>query len=138
MKFVNFLKSRLIFSIFYCFWMFVNKRCRYLMCGYLKKWKCFNVKSSVYYFHKKAKILADFQICISVPLNERMNACLNSVFFLLNPDQMHNQYGGLISYCINEINNHCSYVTAIYKVVLFKGIFKRRTRKSDILKFKGL
>ena len=27
------------------------------------------VKSSTYYFHMKAEILADFQICISVPLN---------------------------------------------------------------------
>ena len=26
------------------------------------------MKSSTYYFHMKAKILADFQICISVPL----------------------------------------------------------------------
>ena len=29
---------------------------------------CFNVKSATYYFHMKMKILADFQICISVPL----------------------------------------------------------------------
>ena len=29
---------------------------------------CFNVKSSTYYFHMKTKILADFKICISVPL----------------------------------------------------------------------
>ena len=28
----------------------------------------FNVKSLAYYFHVKANILADFQICISVPL----------------------------------------------------------------------
>ena len=27
---------------------------------------CFNVKSSTFYFHIKTKILADFQICISV------------------------------------------------------------------------
>ena len=32
-----------------------------------KTW--FNVKSSTYYLHMKRKILADFQICISVPLN---------------------------------------------------------------------
>ena len=30
---------------------------------------CFNEKSSAYYFHLKTKALADFQICISVPLN---------------------------------------------------------------------
>ena len=29
------------------------------------------MKSSIYYFHIKTKILADFQICISVPLNVR-------------------------------------------------------------------
>ena len=28
----------------------------------------FNVKSSTYYFHMKTKIMADFQICISIPL----------------------------------------------------------------------
>ena len=32
--------------------------------------RCFNVKSSTYYFYMKTKILAEFQICISVPLNE--------------------------------------------------------------------
>ena len=32
-----------------------------------KRKMCFNVKSSIYYFHVKAKILADFKICISVP-----------------------------------------------------------------------
>ena len=49
MKFVNVLKSRVIFK----------------MCAYVR---CFNVKFSTYYFHMKTKILADFQICISVPL----------------------------------------------------------------------
>ena len=29
---------------------------------------CFNVKFSTYYFHRKTKTWADFQICISVPL----------------------------------------------------------------------
>ena len=32
-KFVNFLKSRLIFNIFYCFWMFINKLFTYLTCA---------------------------------------------------------------------------------------------------------
>ena len=36
-KFVNFLKSRLIFNLFYCFWMFVNKLFTYLTCAYLEK-----------------------------------------------------------------------------------------------------
>ena len=61
---LSFLKSRLIFILFYCFWMFVNKLFTYLT------WKCFNVKFSTY-FHKKTKIVADFQICISAPLNKR-------------------------------------------------------------------
>ena len=34
--------------------------------------KSFNVKSSTY-FHMKTKILADFQICVSVPLNQIIN-----------------------------------------------------------------
>ena len=55
MNFVNFLKRRLIFNIFYR--MHILKSKRY-----------FNVKSSTCYLHMKTKILADFQICISVPL----------------------------------------------------------------------
>ena len=31
------------------------------------------MKSSTYYFHMKTKILADFQICISVPLMKILN-----------------------------------------------------------------
>ena len=34
----------------------------------LKSERCFNVKSSTYYFHMKTNKLADFQICIRVPL----------------------------------------------------------------------
>ena len=36
-NFVNFLISRLIFNIFYCFRMFVSKLFSYLMCTYFKK-----------------------------------------------------------------------------------------------------
>ena len=51
--------------------MFVNKLFTNLTCVYLKKKKeCVNVKSSTSYFHMKRKILADFQIDISVPLRE--------------------------------------------------------------------
>ena len=49
--------------------MFVNKLFTYLTCAYLKSKRCFNVKSSTYYFDMKMKMLADFQICISVSLN---------------------------------------------------------------------
>ena len=53
--------------------MFVNKLFTYLTCAYLRKSKrCFNVKSSTYYFHVQTKISADFQTCISVPLNQRL------------------------------------------------------------------
>ena len=31
--------------------------------------RCFDMKSSRCYFHMKAKILADFQICVSAPSN---------------------------------------------------------------------
>ena len=37
-KFVNFLKIRLICNIFCCFWMFLNKHFAYITCAYLKKW----------------------------------------------------------------------------------------------------
>ena len=48
--------------------MFVNKLMTYLTFTYLKGKRCYNVTSSTYYFHVKTKILAEFQICISVPL----------------------------------------------------------------------
>ena len=48
--------------------MFVNKLFAYFTCAYSKSNKCFNVKYSAYYIHKKTKIFTDFQICISVPL----------------------------------------------------------------------
>ena len=59
-KFVSFLKSRLVFILIYCFWMLVNK---------LFTSQNVKVKSSTYFFHLKTKMLTDFQICISVPLN---------------------------------------------------------------------
>ena len=66
-KFVIFLKSRLIFNILYCFWIFVNKTFTYLTFT-SKSIRCFNMKSSAYYFYTKTKIMIDFQIYISVPL----------------------------------------------------------------------
>ena len=36
----------------------------------------FNVKSSTYYFHVKRKILADFQVCIIVPLRSAIKIVL--------------------------------------------------------------
>ena len=43
--------------------LFTNSRAHISKCK-----RCLNVKSSTYHFHLKTKILADFQICISVPL----------------------------------------------------------------------
>ena len=48
--------------------MFVNKLFIYLTWAYLILYGLFNAKFSAYFFHIKAKILADFQTCISVPL----------------------------------------------------------------------
>ena len=42
--FVNVLKSRLIFFLFFCFWMFVNKLFIHLTSAYPKHKRCFNVK----------------------------------------------------------------------------------------------
>ena len=67
-KFVNFLKSRIILNLFYCFWMFVNTFPHVSRAHISKSKRCFNVKSSAYYFHMTTIIMADFQICISLPL----------------------------------------------------------------------
>ena len=67
-KFVNFLKIRLTFNIFYCFWMFVSKFSHISRAHISKSKRLLNAKSSAYCFHMKKKILSDFQICISVPL----------------------------------------------------------------------
>ena len=48
--------------------MLVNKFFTYLTVHISQSKRCFNVKHSTYHFHMKTKILADFQICISVPL----------------------------------------------------------------------
>ena len=62
----KFLKNyRLIFNIFSCFWIFVNKLPHILRRHISKNKRCFNLKSSANYFHMKTKTLADFQICIS-------------------------------------------------------------------------
>ena len=43
-----------------------------------KSKRCFNVKSSAIYIHMKTNILADFQICISIPL---MSMSFGKYFF---------------------------------------------------------
>ena len=59
--------------------MFVNKFHTYVTCAYLKNKSCFNVKCSTCCFHMKTKILADFQICISVPLKDCMKVVTNVI-----------------------------------------------------------
>ena len=69
-NFVNFLKSRLIFNIFYifeCLWTNFSHDSSALIS---ESKRCFNVKSSTYYFHMKKKIVANFQVYISVPLSK--------------------------------------------------------------------
>ena len=49
--------------------MFVNKLFNVSRVHISKCIRCFNVKSSTYYFYVHQKILEDFQFCINVPLN---------------------------------------------------------------------
>ena len=63
---VDFLKRRLIFNIFCCFKL--CKQTFHISHVHISQ------KSSTYYFHVKSKILADFQICISVPLKDTLSS----------------------------------------------------------------
>ena len=72
-KSLNFLKSRLIFNIFYCFWVFVNSVNNISLTHISKSKRGFDVKFSAYYFNTKTKILVDFQICISAPLTIKIS-----------------------------------------------------------------
>ena len=73
---VSFLKNRLLFNIFYCFCMhpnirnvcLQNKHFVYLGVYISKSKQSQKAKPWVYYFYVNLKILADFHICISVPL----------------------------------------------------------------------
>ena len=48
--------------------MFVNKLSHTSHVHISERKRCFNVKPLTYYCHAKTKVLADFQICISIPL----------------------------------------------------------------------
>ena len=67
-EFVSFLKIRLIFNIFYCSKCLIINFLHMSHADISKSKRCFDVKSSKYYFHMKTKILADIYMCISVPL----------------------------------------------------------------------
>ena len=71
MKVVFFLKIRLLFKIFYCSFMFLNKH--FINKGeYISKSKrYYNEKPVAYNFYIRTKILLKFCICISVPLTNR-------------------------------------------------------------------
>ena len=56
--------------------------------AYISKSKrCFNVKSSTYYLHMKTKILTDFKICTSAPLNLNVASHKHLILRLTNHDR---------------------------------------------------
>ena len=77
MKFVHFLKSRLIFNIFCCFCVCSISKCR----------RCFNVKSLTYCFHMKMKLLTDLQIFISVPFGLDMSSLTEIQYLQIEPSE---------------------------------------------------
>ena len=62
--------------------MFLKKPFTYLTCAYLINKRCFDVKSSTYYFPMDTKILEDFQVCISVSLSTLFKVGFLSVVYL--------------------------------------------------------
>ena len=69
MRFANFLKRRLIL-IYSIVSECLQTNFSYISRAHiLESKRCFNVKSSTYYFHMMTKISADFQICIGAPLS---------------------------------------------------------------------
>ena len=57
--------------------MFVNKFLHISRAHISESKRFFIVKSPLYYFHMKTKILADFEICISVPLRQSISRINN-------------------------------------------------------------
>ena len=79
--------------------MYVNKLFTYLSAHISKSERCFNVKSSTYYFHMKTKILADFQICITVPLIQFLSFLklfINPFYLPTNCLSVFDQFVGLV------------------------------------------
>ena len=79
--------------------MYVNKLFTYLSADISKSERCFNVKSSTYYFHMKTKILADFQICITVPLIQFLSFLklfINPFYLPTNCLSVFDQFVGLV------------------------------------------
>ena len=81
-----FLKIRLIFNVFYCFRMFVNKHFTILGRACISQ-KCYDEIPSVHSFYVKTKMLAVFQICITVSLKRfyyRLSACVSQPLFTVS------------------------------------------------------
>ena len=96
-KFVNFLKSRLIFSIILLF-LNVCKQTFHILHVRISQKRCFNVKYLTYYFH--TKILADFQIFnASFNADITTNDIKRAVIFILFFKWIN------ISYCLPIYNN---------------------------------
>ena len=74
--------------------MFLNKLFSYLSALISKCKSCFNVESSTYYFHVKKMTLADFEICISLPLIMSIVNILKTSYFHMT----------LYAYLRNNIN----------------------------------
>ena len=84
MKFVFFLKSRLIFKMFFCFCMFVNKHFINTSAYISKSKRHHNAKTSAYYFYVRTKIPSNFHICIGVPLMIETLHMLVSLIAIVN------------------------------------------------------
>ena len=119
-KFLIFLGSRLIFNIFYCFWMFVNKLFTYSRVHISKNKTCLNAKSSAYYLHMKTKILPDFWICISVPniTSQTLKICILHLYAFWNILQL-GHFSGVF-----YINSRCGIVVTELNDLNFAGILK--------------
>ena len=68
-----------------------------------QKVKGLNVKPSTYYFHMKSKILADFQSCISVPLNSKEDTPVSQPYRKISK-QLYNE---LKQYLEDLLSNQC-------------------------------
>ena len=71
-----------------------------------KSKRCFDVKSLTYYFHLKMQILADFQICISVPLIYTLRG--NKFFYRAMAIYIHIWFSIQIDFDLKSIGG-CSY-----------------------------
>ena len=108
-KFVNFLKSRLIFNVFYCLGMFVNKLFTYLKCAYLKKQKVFKCEIFNIFFSDEDGYVGSFP---------NLHWCtLNSQFISKK---------GQLRLCLKEINWYCQQT---WLDLVFLSIYKDHLRK---------